>query len=343
EVDLREAVSCVAKGWKQIKRSADRHDRVRQADLERARKASRKKELTVKAAAFRVMEQAYLQASSNKTLPANARQIMYAARPLVPRLAPRAWKQSSYFTQTLLPDFVDAHPGLTASWDVVFDARGHLHEPHTGREVPLGTLEVREYVAGWTDDFSEAPGRPGLRHDVRTSGPRNRYRFALFVEKEGFDPLLERAQIARRYDLALMSTKGMTVTAYRRLIERLTEQGVTILVLRDFDKAGFTILHTMQNDTPRYRFKTRPKVIDLGLRLADVRQMGLQSERVEYRGTSDPRELLRQQGATQEERDFLVGRKTGPGWAGERVELNAMPSRQFIDFLERKLAAAGVA
>src|SRR5262249_25140282 len=176
----------------------------------------------------------------------------------------------------------------------------------------------------------------------RTSGPRNRYRFALFVEKEGFDPLLERAQIARRYDLALMSTKGMTVTAYRRLIERLTEQGVTILVLRDFDKAGFTILHTMQNDTSRYRFKTRPKVIDLGLRLADVRQMGLQSERVEYRGTSDPRELLRQQGATQEERDFLVGRKTASGWIGERVELNAMTSRQFIDFLERKLEAAGV-
>jgi hypothetical protein len=347
EVALIEAVTSVARGWKKAKRSADRNDRLLQQDLERQRKASRKKELSIKQAAFHVMEQAYLKVSDNNTLPAGARQIMYAARDLVLQLVPRVWKKSSYFTQKLLPAFMEAHPELTASWDVVFDARGHLHEPHTEHSVPLGTLQVRQYVRSWSDDVPDGPGPVTLPHDVETRGPCNRYRFALFVEKEGFDPLLERAQIAHRFDLALMSTKGMTVTAYRRLIERLTEQGVTVLVLRDFDKAGFTILHTMQNDTPRYRFRTRPKVIDLGLRLADVRQLGLQSEPVEYPGgkdgTSDPRVMLRDQGATQEERDFLVRQKTGSGWVGERVELNAMTSRQFIEFLERKLVEAGVA
>ena len=34
------------------------------------------------------------------------------------------WKTSQYFTQRLLPDFLEAHPARTADWDVVFDARG---------------------------------------------------------------------------------------------------------------------------------------------------------------------------------------------------------------------------
>jgi hypothetical protein len=41
-------------------------------------------------------------------------------------------------------------------------------------------------------------------------------------------------------------------------------------------------------------------------------------------------------GATQEEADFIVG-------DGQRVELNAMTSAQFIEFVERKLQDHGVA
>jgi hypothetical protein len=39
------------------------------------------------------------------------------------------------------------HPGKTADWDVVFDARGHFAEPHTNLVIPLGTLNVRGYIA----------------------------------------------------------------------------------------------------------------------------------------------------------------------------------------------------
>jgi len=46
----------------------------------------------------------------------------------------------------LLPDFVAEHLGLTAEWDVVYDARGHLLEPHTGTTVPVGTVQAREYL-----------------------------------------------------------------------------------------------------------------------------------------------------------------------------------------------------
>jgi hypothetical protein len=49
----------------------------------------------------------------------------------------------------------------------------------------------------------------------------------LFVEKEGFERLFKAAAIARRFDVAIMSTKGMSVTAARLLIDKLTRQGAT--------------------------------------------------------------------------------------------------------------------
>jgi DNA topoisomerase VI subunit B len=339
---LCDCVKSVAKRWREAKRRADREGRMRRADLERLRKAQQAKQLSIKQAAYRVMADAYRHASGDGKDPANARQIMYAARRRVLELTGgKCWKNSSYFTQRLLPDFVEANPELTAKWDVVYDSRGRLIEPHTGRRADLGTLQVRNYVLTWT---GHCPDRPSISvdHDCPTSGPANRYRFALFIEKEGFYPLLERYRIADRFDLAIMSSKGMSVTAARRLVDDLAGQGVTVLVLRDFDKAGFSIVHTLRTDSRRYRFRNRPRMIDLGLRLSDVRELGLQSEPVEYRGKKDPRENLRARGATEEECDFLVSRgDEGGGWAGERVELNAATSPQLMGMLEHKLTDVG--
>lgn len=77
--------------------------------------------------------------------------------------------------------------------------------------------------------------------------------------------------------------------------------------------------------------------MDLGFRLADVR--GLEREHVDYRGDKDPWINLRKCGATEEECEFLVRREhqTWGKWVGDRVELNAMTSDQFIAWLEVKL------
>ena len=271
EEALERSVRSVAKTWKQEKRHADREDRLSAQQMERVRKANQPQRLTIKEAAYQVMEEAYLQASAddkrpNKRHPANARQIMYPARPLVLKLTGgKCWSKSSYFTQHLLPDFMEEHPDLTANWDVVFDARGHLSEPHTGRRIDLGTVQVREYFRAWTNGVVEQPPEVLIDHACPTVGPHNRFRFALFVEKEGFNPLLASAAIAARFDVAIMSTKGMSVTAARQLVEQLSERGVTILVLHDFDKSGFSILHTLQSDTRRYQFKVKPNVVDIGL------------------------------------------------------------------------------
>jgi DNA topoisomerase VI subunit B len=345
---LSRAIDATCKAWKQKKRQADQQDRVRERELDELRRAQRRETWSLKEAAYAVMKDAYEKASENllggPRYPANARQIMYKARPGVLALTGgKSWKNSQYFTQTLLINYIDDHPTETAAWDVVFDDRGHFTEPHTGRSIGLGTLAVRQYTGLWRQDIDDMVD-PELTFDVGTHGPANRYRYALFIEKEGFAPLLKSAQIAERYDLAIFSTKGLPVTASRQLAERLAEQGVTILVLHDFDKAGFSILHSLSQDNHRYQYRTRPRVIDLGLRLADVQGLGLESERVEYKDKADPAINLARNGAKPDELRYLVkGRQwSAGGYWGERVELNAMTSAQFITWLEAKLEKVGV-
>jgi hypothetical protein len=105
--------------------------------------------MSIKDAAFAVIEEAYLAASANpggERLPAKARQIMYQARPQILELTGKTNFTDGYFTQDLLPQFVQEFAEKTATWDIVYDARGDLVEPHTGRRVPLGTIEVRSYL-----------------------------------------------------------------------------------------------------------------------------------------------------------------------------------------------------
>lgn len=344
ETALEQALRSVTKAWKVAKRQADKNDRLMQRQLDEMRKVTKRASLSIKEAAYKVMPKAYQHASADGKFPANARQIMYAARPLVLELTGgKCWKDSAYFTQKLLPEFVEKHPELTAAWDVVYDARGKLVEPHTGVRIDLGTLAVRQYLAEWRENFDGSEILTGLRlsHRIKTMGPANRYRFALFVEKEGFNELLDAIQLAERYDLAIMSTKGMSVTAARRLVAELSKSEVTILVLHDFDKAGFSIVNSLRSSTRRWRYEVAPRVIDLGLRLTDVNVLSLQSEPVTYRSSKDPRDNLAASGATEEECDFLVRGNDQGNWYGERVEINAMTSEQLVGWLEGKLQEIG--
>jgi len=292
-------------------------------------------EKSIKDIAYECMEEAYLKASGGGSLPASARQIMYQARPIILTQIDKQLGKNfdQYFTQQLLPGYLMKYSNETVDWDVVFDARGHFWEPHTRKEIQLGTLEVRNYLGDTNKNDSNSLENWLDRFQVvnyPTTGPDNRFQNVLFIEKEGFIPLLKESKIAERYDLAIMSTKGFASTAARSLMERLNN--VRFLVLHDFDKSGFSIVGTLHRNTWRYKFQNPPEVIDLGLRLEDIEEEGLDSEPVYYR-ERDPRWNLRKNGATQEEIDFLVtGYKEG-----QRVELNAFASDHFIEWLERKL------
>ena len=336
---LAEGVLAVTKDWAAIKKKEDR-DR-RQAEFARERYwRGHSSRVTVKDAAYGAMRDAYAKASGSGLYPANARQIMYSARPAIQEQTEQALNDV-YFTQVLLPDYIREHPDETAGWDVVYDARGHLWEPHTGEQIGVGTLEVRQYLQDIEGPLDLDIESPRLNRAFPTSGPRNRYGAVLYIEKEGFLPLLERARFAERYDLAVMSSKGMGTVAARRLIESLSERA-TIFVLHDFDKAGFSIAGTLTRDTRRFEFTTEVCVIDLGLRLSDVEEWELQSEVVQYK--SDPTHNLEENGATAEEIEFLCEdsvRCEDSGRRGKRVELNSFPSDQFVAWLDSKLVEHG--
>jgi len=301
--------------------------------------------VTIKEVVYEFMKKAYMKVSSNNTLPAQARQIFYALRTYVlaearDRHGNTPDFDSSYLTQILLPEYMNEHPSETADWDIVFDSRGHLLEPHTDKSVPLGTLDVRQYLK-----CGEGAGNNDVSYKIDdaypTLGPVNRFGAILNIEKEGFGPLFEAVDLANRYDLGLMSTKGMPVTAARNLVENVCgPYGIPLLLLHDFDKAGFAIAGSFKRDSRRYQFEESFEVIDLGLRLDDIESWNLESEPVSYK--SNPMRNLGLNGASPDEIAFLCENGINKNYYGRRVELNAFASDDFIKWIESKLEHHGV-
>jgi hypothetical protein len=276
-------------------------------------------------AANEVMRECYMKASDNNRLPATARQIFYVARPLIEEQTdkPLSYK---YFSQTLLPNYINEHAEC-ADWDVVYDDRGHFREPHTELVIGIGTLNVRDYVSRISRlKLKNADFNPA---GITTHGPHGSFGAVLYVEKEGFLPLFERVNLAKRYDIAIMSSKGMSVTAARTLVDSICGRtGIPLLVLHDFDSAGIIIKDTLEKDTRRYSYNRTPDVIDLGLQYDDIAHL---TPEPNVSTISDER--LAEAGLDDAAITFL---------RSKRVELNAMTSRQLVDFVEGKLKQHGI-
>jgi hypothetical protein len=234
----------------------------------------------------------------------------------------------------VLPDYVQEHN--VAKWNIAYDDRGHLTEPHTGHSIGLGTLAVQEYLAGLGEPkVIDAAIRDA---HVETHGPAGNYGALCYIEKEGFDSLIESQHLHELLDCAFMSCKGMSVTAARALVEKVChKRGIRLFTLHDFDKAGMSIASTLTRDTRRYQFVHEIDVTDIGLRLADIDRLNLRPFAEPAAASKADEEKLaanmRLNGATEEEIEFLLH---------QRVELNALTSRQFIDLIIDKLTVAGV-
>jgi hypothetical protein len=324
--DILDAVETATARWTKQKKSEERtpgNVRYRRSRMTREPRVSQKD------AAWEVMEDAYMAASADDTLPANARQVFYQTRPKIMALTDDKELNYNYFSQTLLPDYIEEN-GL--DWNVVFDARGHFEEPHTNRNIGCGTIEVANYLDATKDpEITEANFASA---SVDVVGPSGGYAGVLFCEKEGFGPLFKSVDLANCYDLMIVSSKGVSVTAARRLIDEVCgENDLPLFVLHDFDVAGFLILGTLQRDTRRYTFENNIEVVDLGLRLADVQGLEKEPAAASKIDKRTLREQLAENGATDEEITFLVN---------DRVELNAMPSGDLVAMIERKLNDYGL-
>ena len=102
------AVQGVTKKWAKQRK---REERDAAAAMNRRYAMTRHRSVSIRDAAFDIMEHAYLKASANGTLPAHARQIMYAARPYIQQHADRELGQrfDQYFTQQLLPEYIEMY------------------------------------------------------------------------------------------------------------------------------------------------------------------------------------------------------------------------------------------
>ena len=324
--DIIDATEAATSKWTRQKKSEERRPGMIRYRVSCMTKEPR---TTQKAVAWQVMEEAYMAASANGTLPALARQIYYQARPKIMAMTDDKELDYNYFSQTLLPNYIEEHG---VDWNVVYDARGHFVEPHTNRRIGCGTIEVGNYLNALKDpnivpaEFSDT--------NVEIIGPDGGFGAVLFCEKEGFTPLFKAVNLANRYDLIIISTKGVSVTAARKSVDVICgDYDLPLFVLHDFDVAGFTIFSTLQRDTRRYQFSNAFEVTDLGLRLADIADL----EREPAAATRTSEDILREQlagnGATNAEIDILID---------ERVELNAMASDALVEMIERKLKAYGL-
>ena len=101
-------------------------------------------------------------------------------------------------------------------------------------------------------------GTRGIDAGHRDVRPERPLRGAAVLREEGFNELFSAVQLDERYDLAIMSTKGVSVTAARRLVDQLCARyQLSLFVLHDFDVSGFTILKTLQSDTVAIRSRTK--------------------------------------------------------------------------------------
>ena len=285
-----------------------RKDAARQQKADRDRRRRAIRETSLVEAVFAVMEEAVDKATGGGSLPTSVRNLYYQVRPLIQRYTSKELRYE-YFSQDLLPRYQEEHGPIP---DLYYDPRGVLYEAHTGKAVPLGTREVEEYrFPAWLFDK------------------------ILYIEKKGLWPVLQAARIAERYDMAVVAAEGYATEAARILFEHAEQdRDYQLFVLHDADPHGYNIARTLREETRRMPGHS-VDVVDLGLKLEEALDMGLQTEEFTRKKELPERLLPR---LTETEWAYFEGVPTGPkSWICERVELNAMTSLQLVEYIERKL------
>jgi DNA topoisomerase VI subunit A len=325
--DIEFLTRTVTKKWAKQRKAEERNARARER-----RDYMYSDRVCLSHVSRELIDWGYDHVSDHGRLYAPQRNIFYAVREDFRLKTGRevAWKD---FTGRLLR----AHLNLqhTENWKISRDPRGSLIEPHTMKEVGVGTAKIDQYLNDMGDvDLSI----DDIEWEFPTCGPDNRYQALLYIEKEGFGPLLRDVKFAERFDIAIVSCKGQSVIAARKLVDMICHRdGIPLLVLHDFDKPGFSICHNLHKvsrsaialNRVAYWFQNKIDVIDLGLRLDDVKRLNLRSERFYCNGKFD-----RDWDITEEEKEFLRSQ--------QRVELNALiKAADFIQFLEDKVRGAG--
>jgi Topoisomerase 6 subunit A/Spo11, Toprim domain len=188
--------------------------KAERAARERQR-AEQSKRWSMQDAVFQVMTEGWNHASGNGAYSVSSRFLYYAVRKLIQRYTDKSLDYG-YFSQDLLPAYQRQHGKLLGLY---YDPRGVLYEPHTGKAIPLGTREVDAYrFPSWLYDK------------------------ILYVEKKGVWPIFQSAQLAERYDMAIIAAEGYACEAARTLFEHADkDRQYQLFVLHDADPDGYNL------------------------------------------------------------------------------------------------------
>ncbi|WP_059051408.1 ATP-binding protein [Paenibacillus senegalimassiliensis] len=239
--------------------------------------------------------------SGNGTHIFSLRQLYYGVRPYVMEALDKE-PEYNYFCR-LISEYENDYGEIEGMYR---DPRGIMYHPHRGDEIPLGTIAVQNYARPeWT------------------------FNKIIFIEKEGYFASLKDVKFPERYDCALITSKGFANRAVKDVFDLLgeTDEEITFFCVHDADAAGTMIYETLQHSTisrPGRKFK----VINLGLDPEEAIAMGLQVESFKRGNRHRPTASY----INYEWEDWLQE---------SRVELNAMTTPQFIQWLENKMEEYG--
>jgi hypothetical protein len=236
----------------------------------------------------------------------NTRQIFYQLRPIVLEETGEELKLGNY--TSIITDYEADYGEISGMYR---EPRGSIYHPHRGETITLGTLMVEQYERPvWT------------------------FNKLVYIEKEGANEALKEVRWGERHDCAIMSSKDFSTRAARDLIDKLAEhdEPVEVFCAHDADAPGTMIFQTLQEAT-RARGARKIKIVNLGLEPWEAVAAGLEVETVPL---GEKRKAVA---------DYVLEHENGEYWANwlqtQRVELNAMTTPEFIQWLDDKMDAHG--
>ena len=309
---IREAVEAVTRDWEKQRRSEIRDTAREKKRYEKMLVDNPQPELSLKDAVLKHLPTVIEQISENGRLSFTQRDVFYAIRPLVQQEQDKSLAYN-YFT-ALITDYENEQGEIAR---MQREPRGSLYHPHLREEIPLSTESVAKYRRPfWT--FSRL----------------------LYIEKAGTQQNLIEVGWPEEYDAAIASVAGFTTRAVKDLVDLLatSNEPVTVFCVHDADAAGTMIYHTMVNET-KARGARKIEVVNLGLEPWEGVEMGLEVEPVEKTERRRPvAPYVYEHDA--EWRDWLAERgfESWADWLQKyRIELNAMPPAQRIEWLTEKI------
>ncbi len=263
------------------------------------------------------LEKAIDKASGNGKYRYSLRQLYYALRPFVMQNTGKELKYAHF--NMLITEF-EFEKGEDLK-GVYRDERGTLLHPHTQEEIKLGTKNIEKY-----------------------NRPIFNFNKIIYSEKEGFFEILKEANFPEKFDCALLTSKGFASRAARDVLDLLadTDEELQFFCLHDADLSGTLIYQALQHAT-KARPKRKVSIINLGLDAWEGLAMDLEVEKLESKQTKTPAAYVLEFDKNFDNPKPFHFPKYENYTAWEdwlkhyRVELNAMDTPTFIDWLSEKI------